>query len=126
MIRPLKYVVFLLLLAILAVPLSALASCLADGDAQNRCKSDCPMMTAHRGAIDQASISGGNPCCQISSALPVSGQILVITNSQAMDVSEIHVSSIAGILVPETTSNGATAPPPSAPSLQPLLCVFLI
>lgn len=126
MIRPLKPVVFMLLLAVLAPPLWALASCMEDGDAPNRCKSDCPMMTAHREASDRALIAGGNTCCQISSALPVSGQTLVATNGPAVDLLEVRVSAAAGIPVQEATSRRATAPPPTVPSLQPLLCIFLI
>lgn len=130
LIRKIKFVAALLAATMLAVPLSAVGLCVAQGLGSRHCSQECPMLKSHaRPNLTVTEFTPGNgSCCQISTAPPVPKNTGYTNQSQQRAqgnqveyaVAEFNPLGLNRPAFPET------APPPSSSSHQALLCVFLL
>ena len=122
---PVKSVVFTVLVALLALPLSAAAAC-THGDGISHCKSACPMLIAGQEVPGQASavLVNGNVACFNST--PGRGESLLL-NDQSGSLAPGAVYAVEGAVVaPRVRSTGIQVPLPISLVSQSFLCVFLI
>jgi len=122
----LKLVASALVITLLAMPLSALASCCWHMPQTERCTPHCPTMSRHVSPVTIQEALANGPCCRVTAARPtpalmpqvpgVSGYVAPIFIASALDA--------PGILTK------AEPPDPldraSSPSLQSVFCTFLI
>jgi len=121
-----KFVASALVMMLLAMPLSALGSCLWQMTAVEHCTPHCPMMSAHAPSVTIQEAPANNACCRVSAARPT-------------PASTAQVPSVRGYVAPTFTPSVLDVPavltkaePPdplgraSYPSLQSVFCTFLI
>jgi hypothetical protein len=122
-----KLVASALVIILLAMPLSALASCLWQMAATEHCTPHCPMMSGHVPSVTTQQAPANGSCCQVSAAKPTPTSV-----PQAP-------SGRRGIVAPTLNTSTLDAPaalsqaePPdplaraSCPSPQSVFCTFLI
>src|SRR5512135_3333639 len=62
-----KSVGLVVILAMLAAPVAAIASCRVEIPGGEKCPTDCPMMTPETAAAAMQQAPTGTPCCELSS-----------------------------------------------------------
>src|SRR5574340_1463843 len=120
-----KSVGLLLILAMLAAPVAASASCRFETPGREKCPTDCPMMTPERAAAAMQPAPTGTPCCELSSGhrpAPVSPPLFnreshdgLAPLAQRSWVVDLALTPPLPVL-PLTDSPGNSSPP------QALLC----
>jgi hypothetical protein len=121
-----KLVASALVMMLLAMPLSALGSCLWHMAPVEHCTPHCPMMSAHAPSMTIQEALANSSCCRVSAARPT-------------PVSVPQVPSVSGYVAPTFTTSAldiaailTKAEPPdplahaSCLSLQSVFCTFLI
>src|SRR5581483_1391221 len=116
-----------LVLILLAMPLSALGSCLWHMAPAEHCTPHCPMMSGHAPSFNIQAASADGSCCQVSAAKPTPASV-----PQAPSGGSIGVVPTFRVSTLDTPSAVMEFQPPgltiraSAPSPQAVLCIFLV
>jgi hypothetical protein len=122
-----KLVATALATILLAMPMSALASCWWHMSAAEKCKPHCPMMSGHTSSVSVQEAPANGSCCQISAARPTPASIPQAPSASDSRVAPIFIASALDIPAVVTK---AEPPDPlaraSCPSLQSVFCTFLI
>ena len=116
-----------LVLILLAMPLSALGSCLWNMVPAEHCTPHCPMMTGHASSDTVQEAPANGSCCQVSAAKPTPASMpQAPTDSSTGMAPTLYVSTL------DAPSAVVEFHPPdltiraSAPSPQAVLCTFLV
>ena len=123
----LKLVSSALVAILLAMPLSALGSCLWNMAPAEHCTPHCPMMSGHSPSASMQEASANGSCCQVSAAKPTPASM-----PQAPTASSTGVAPTLSISTLDAPSAVVEFHPPdltvraSAASLQAILCTFLV
>lgn len=128
LIRTLKPVAFIVLLAFVSPALLAASDCIGKGLAAGHCQPDCPMMETNTHASNQISATpAGGSCCKVSSRLPASNRATITPQTSMAGTVEVVVSAPHASLTPDRLIRvQGTAPPACTSSHQALLCTFLV
>jgi hypothetical protein len=125
-----KFVATLLVGSSLALPASAVGTCLLQSLAARHCEPHCPMTmgTQAEPQITGQLTPGDGSCCQISTAPPVTRNSMF--TAQNCERAQINQLESAGLManLPALVESAfpRAAPPPSGSSHQALICIFLI
>jgi len=115
-----------LVLILLAMPLSALGSCLWHMAPTEHCTPHCPMMSGHAPSFSIQEALTNDSCCRVSAARPTP-----VSMPRAPNVSG-YVAPTFTVSVLDVPAIPTNAEPPdplaraSCPSLQSVFCTFLI
>ena len=127
--RIIKFVAVMMILGLLALPLSATVACLSHGLSSSPSDRECPMKSyGLPGTMVMGSTPGQLPCCQASSVPPVIKSAGTREEVQRwLHVAQIEraVSQISAATLHRPANSEPTSPPTSS-SHRALLCVFLI
>jgi hypothetical protein len=125
-----KSVGLIVILAMLAAPLAAIASCAVETAGGSHCPAGCTMMAPETtAAASPAQVPAGTACCELSSGRRPAAVVPPLSNRESHDgltplaqrswVTDLALTSPLPIL-PPAESPGNSSPP------QALLCTFLI
>ena len=122
-----KFVASALVVILLAMPLSALGSCLWHMAPAEHCTPHCPMMSGQAPSFSIQEASADGSCCQVSAAKPTPASMpQAPTDSSTGMATTLHVSTL------DAPSEVVEFHPPdlsiraSGPSPQAVLCTFLV
>lgn len=116
-----------LVLILLAMPLSALGSCLWHMVPAEHCTPHCPMMSGHAPSASIQEASANGSCCQVSAARPTPASMPQVPTNSSTGVAPTFSSSMLDV-----PSAVVEFHPPdltirvSVPSPQAVLCTFLV
>jgi hypothetical protein len=125
-----KSVGLVVILALLAAPVAAIASCAMETMGGDHCPAGCAMMAPESAAASSlAPAPAGTACCELSSGRRPAAVVPPLSNRESHDglaplaqislVADLALTSPLPVL-PLTDSPGNSSPP------QALLCTFLI
>ncbi len=122
-----KLVASALVVILLAMPLSALGSCLWHMVPAEHCTPHCPVMGGQAPSFSIQEASADGSCCLVSAAKPTPASV-----PQAPSGSSIGAAPTFSVSTLDTPSRIVELKPPdltirvSVPSPQAVLCIFLV
>lgn len=116
-----------LVMVMLAMPASALASCWWNMASAEHCVPHCPMMSGHAPSVTIQEAPADGSCCQVSAAKPTPPSIpQAPTDSGARVAPTLRVSTLDGPVALTQSEPPDPLARASCPSLQSVFCTFLI